>query len=462
MSASHRRCCWIIPFFVAAVFAFAPPLATARIWTDDQGRKVDADLVRVSDGKVVLRVLATGQEHAQPLAKLSKADQEFVIHRLIMSLRNRNPDTRDQAVNQLVGIGLDAVPALIEEADHKNGGKGSMEALEKIGEPAIPHILRHGEREWREEKGRRDYPLNQLLLRLPAQVVLAAVQREKEEVRIAFVHVLLMPPGLTDEQFGFERRLDLVAGMVDDPSDLVLRAVFECLISYDPFGTRPAVIHAFRRELTSPDPLTRILAARGLCVPKQTGLVPRDHDACKEVLDTIEDVLTKPQDHDVRGFAARQFEYLRVDKAMVPGLKKWLASREPEISAVAAKQLANLGPDAVDAVPDLIKVLQAPKVAQAKAAGRRPTSQTPQSRQRVAAVGALSAIGLSQPDVVDVLLAAAGDSDQHVCSAIISAFRDADLVPPDARNRLTEAIMGNTELDEKSQRELCDNVKTIK
>jgi len=346
----------MMSFFVAAVFAFAPPAATARIWTDDQGRTVDADLVRVSDGNVVLRVVATGQEHSWPLAKLSKADQAFATstYRLIMSLRSRDSGTRDRAVDQLVDIGLDAVPALIEETNHKNGGKGSTEALGKIGAPAIPHLLRHGERVWREQKGIREYPLNQLLLRVPAQVVLAAVQREKEEVRIAFVHMLLMPPGLTDEQSGRQRRLDLVAGMVDDPSDLVLRAVFECLISYDPFGTRPAAIRAYRRELTKArDPVMRILAACGLCVLTQTGrtsaaFVPRD-DARKEVLDTIEDVLTKSQDRDGRSAAARLFEKLAVDKTMVPRLKKLHASKDPDISAAAAKHLASLGQDAVNA-----------------------------------------------------------------------------------------------------------------
>ena len=229
MSALHRRCRWMIPFFVAAVFA--SPLATARVWTDDRGRTVDADLVRVSDGNVVLRVVATGQEHSWPLAKLSKADQAFAssTYRLITSLRNRNPDTRNQAVDQLVDIGLDAVSALIEETNHKNGGKGSMEALGKIGSPAIPRLLRHGERVRREQEGRLDYARNrllvQLLLPMPAQDVLAAVQREKEEVRIAFVHMLSMPYGHMDEQ-----RLDLVAEMVDDPSVLVQRTVFGFLV----------------------------------------------------------------------------------------------------------------------------------------------------------------------------------------------------------------------------------------
>jgi hypothetical protein len=426
-------------------------------------------LVRVKDGKVVLRVVATGQEHAQPLAKLSKADQEFATstYRLITSLRNRNPDTRDQAVDQLVDIGLDAVPALIEEMNHKNGGKGSIEALGKIGAPAIPHLLRHGERVWREQQSRRNYPLNQLLVQLllamPAQDVLAAVQRQKkEEIRVAFVHMLSIPDGHMDEQ-----RLDLVAGMVDDPSVPVLRTVFDFLFIWGAGSTRPAVLDAYRRELTKAgDPGLQVLAARGLCVLKQTGrlsavLVPPDDARDRDlVLDTIEDVFTKSHDLDAWSAAARLFGDLAVDKAMVPRLKKLLASRAV-ISTAAAKQLANLGPDAVDAVPDLIKVLQAPKVAQAKVVGRRPRPQTQQSRQRVAAVHALGAIGLAQPDVVDTLLAAAGASDQYVCSEIIIAFRDADLVPH-ARNRLTEAIMGNTELDDKSKQKLCKYIKTIK
>lgn len=50
--------------------------AVARTWTDDQDRKVDAEIVRVEGDEVVLK--SKGREINVPTSKLSKEDQQFI------------------------------------------------------------------------------------------------------------------------------------------------------------------------------------------------------------------------------------------------------------------------------------------------------------------------------------------------------------------------------------------------
>lgn len=51
--------------------------AEMRSWTDSQGRKVNAEMVGVQDGKILLK-LETGKTVPFPIANLSPADQEFL------------------------------------------------------------------------------------------------------------------------------------------------------------------------------------------------------------------------------------------------------------------------------------------------------------------------------------------------------------------------------------------------
>lgn len=56
----------------------APPASNLRTWSDASGKfKIEAELVSVEDGKVNLKK-KSGEVVSVPLAKLSKADQEFV------------------------------------------------------------------------------------------------------------------------------------------------------------------------------------------------------------------------------------------------------------------------------------------------------------------------------------------------------------------------------------------------
>ena len=59
------------------LFAFATATASlARTWTNDQGRTIEAELVRMEAGEPIVK--KGGQEIKLTLAKLSPADQAFV------------------------------------------------------------------------------------------------------------------------------------------------------------------------------------------------------------------------------------------------------------------------------------------------------------------------------------------------------------------------------------------------
>lgn len=63
-----------ILYTLSAVFFVSS--ANARTWTNNQGRKIEAELVEVKGDNAVLK-LANGQTHQVPLASLSEADQSF-------------------------------------------------------------------------------------------------------------------------------------------------------------------------------------------------------------------------------------------------------------------------------------------------------------------------------------------------------------------------------------------------
>lgn len=63
---------------LAALLWFTPVATNAetRTWTDVQGRKIEAELIRASDTEVVVKL--RGKEVSIPLAKLSEEDREYV------------------------------------------------------------------------------------------------------------------------------------------------------------------------------------------------------------------------------------------------------------------------------------------------------------------------------------------------------------------------------------------------
>ncbi len=218
---SQPPAAWLL---AAVMLALSPHPALARIWTDHQGRTVDADLLRVEGGTVVLREVATEREQRWPLANLSEADQAFATstYRLVTSLRSRNRDTRDQAAEKLADIGGDAVAALIEELKRKNGCEGSIQTLARIGVPAVPYLLRRlSTMSLKDvERSRRETgipnPAATALLRMPAPTVRASLEHESEELRVLFLsHVGAAPDAALHGEAMDEIAVGLLPGLLD-------------------------------------------------------------------------------------------------------------------------------------------------------------------------------------------------------------------------------------------------------
>ncbi len=74
---------WKAPFWFPLLLWLLPGLITAQVlisfrtYTNTEGRKIDAEVLWVKDGKVALRTM-DGQSYAYPLDKLSPEDQRFL------------------------------------------------------------------------------------------------------------------------------------------------------------------------------------------------------------------------------------------------------------------------------------------------------------------------------------------------------------------------------------------------
>lgn len=64
---------------IALVMTFAAQNAMARTWTDRTGRQVDAELVRLIEGKVEIKRTSDGKMFQVPLERFSDEDQAFVV-----------------------------------------------------------------------------------------------------------------------------------------------------------------------------------------------------------------------------------------------------------------------------------------------------------------------------------------------------------------------------------------------
>lgn len=65
------------PLLIPLLSLLLPAAADARLWTDSQNRKVEAELVRV-DGENIILKLKDGREIPFPLSKLSQPDKDFL------------------------------------------------------------------------------------------------------------------------------------------------------------------------------------------------------------------------------------------------------------------------------------------------------------------------------------------------------------------------------------------------
>ena len=67
----------VMSIAVAALVVVAAGVQ-ARVWTNDGGKTLEAELVRVKNGKVFLKLAKNRQIHPLPISSLSEADQEFI------------------------------------------------------------------------------------------------------------------------------------------------------------------------------------------------------------------------------------------------------------------------------------------------------------------------------------------------------------------------------------------------
>lgn len=87
----------IAPLLWILLFPGVLPAGEMRTWTDIQGRKVEAELIRASDTNLVMR-LANGKEVDFPVARLSPSDQEYLKARQPSS-KGETPTTGTPVLN---------------------------------------------------------------------------------------------------------------------------------------------------------------------------------------------------------------------------------------------------------------------------------------------------------------------------------------------------------------------------
>jgi len=68
----------ILAATLAFVFIYAVFPVQARMWTNAEGKTLEAELVRVKDGRVFLKLAKNRQIHPFEITKLSEADQAFI------------------------------------------------------------------------------------------------------------------------------------------------------------------------------------------------------------------------------------------------------------------------------------------------------------------------------------------------------------------------------------------------
>ncbi|MCU0873209.1 MAG: HEAT repeat domain-containing protein [Pirellulaceae bacterium] len=407
-------------FLAAAMFALPPHPASGRIWTDSRGRKVDADLVRVDSATVVLRVVATKREHFWPLTNLSERDQAFATStfRLVTSLRSRDEKRRDEAVEKLADIGVDAVPSLIEELKHKNGCEGSIEALVRIGEQAVPYSLRrlsttplNDVERSRKENGIPN-PAATALLRMPAPTLRASLEQGSKELRVSFLsHVGAAPGDMLHGATIEEIAVSLLPALLDSQAPSVVKAAESALVRVVQRNTKDASTAAFqilRQRVEGADLPTRLECAIETC-RDEGGIIPLFTPppvAENFVRSTVMEALTESGDDEARRSATKLLPFFKWDAVPGPDLIKLLKVDDlPQVRRVAVGMLGSRGADAKPAIPALVELLKARE-----------------QKLATTVLSALEKIGLSEPGGLDALVDLAGEGDEATCAALRNLF----------------------------------------
>ena len=113
VQARRTRICFYA--LVTACFLVCPGSLQARTWTDQQGRKAEAEFLDVKDGKVRLQSMKTSKIYELPMANLSKADQAYVTKLLTEPTPRRSPAADAEPLQQLeelTGIKI-SIPVLV-------------------------------------------------------------------------------------------------------------------------------------------------------------------------------------------------------------------------------------------------------------------------------------------------------------------------------------------------------------
>jgi hypothetical protein len=381
-------------------------------------------------------------------------------YRMVIAQRSPNKRTRDRATEQLVKVGLDAVPALIEELSHTNGREGSIHTLARIGEPAIPLLLRRLRKipdttGLMRVKPGGSSPELAALLKMPLPTLRAALDRESESLRSLFLCHIVADPART---FTDKSVVDSVAGMsaslLDSGDASVRTAARDALAVIVRDGTQDASVTAFRtlsKRLQAADVGARIEMAIELCTVESAvlsvTLIPPPI-AEEFVRSTIVEAITDCKDVETRRKSAQVLPHVKLswNVASITELIKLVEVDDPpEVRAYAAHIISGLDADAKSAVPTIIHLLD-----------------SPEDDVRKAAAAALNKMGLSEPGVIDALLGAAGDSEAGTCATIINIFRQAALADPSVLDRLTRAITDNRKLSAESKGRLRTYCVAIK
>lgn len=106
-------------------------LASARTWTDSQGRTVEAQFISASESKVTLRRESDNKTFTLDLSKLSQNDRDFVAAQLAQQKRQAEIDaSRVRVRGKVVGI---CTTGILVECEPEQSFTPPADRLSRIG-----------------------------------------------------------------------------------------------------------------------------------------------------------------------------------------------------------------------------------------------------------------------------------------------------------------------------------------
>ncbi len=298
------------------------------------------------------------------------------------------------------------------------------------------------------ERSRRETgipnPAATALLRMPAPTVRASLEHESEELRVLFLsHVGAAPDAALHGEAMDEIAVGLLPGLLDSENPPMGEAAKRALAKALHGNSKDASAAAFRilhQRVEGADLPTRLESVMALGRPEGSlGCVFAIPPAAEEfVRSTVMEAITESQDAEARRSAAELFPHLKIfrDAAPVSDLIKLLNVDDlPKVRAGAVEMLAGRGAAAKPAVPALIQLLK-----------------VPEHSLLTGVLLALEKIGLSEPGVLDALMALAAGSDEGTCAVLRNLIMRQRSVlfnkreSADVLGRLYQAVIANNRL----------------